>query len=370
MKVLQVPPYAPPMRGGSEIYAFTLSKQLKEQGHYVEIFCAHWPRWTKKIDNIDGIPVWRFMTTMYMLDVNPLSFFWQYVYKRVGEFDILHAHSYIYFLVNQVAAVRFVKRFPFILHLHGGLGFLPSSAFGPLNTIFKTGYDKTVGPITVRRADKVIACSESDKRLAIKELWADPDKIVVIPNAIEESQFYYREPEKPIVTFIGRLTTMKGADQFPTIIRRVTKCIPNVQFNIIGEGMLEEGLKQTLKNYDVKFFGSIPHERIPKILAKSSMLMLPTRMEGMPLVVLEAMASGKPCVVYDVGGVAEIVQDDITGFCPKVGRVGEFSDRIIQIIENESLRRLLGRNGRKLIDLKHTWKANADAVMKVYKQFV
>jgi len=372
VNILQVPPYAPPMEGGSERYCFNLSKILSSKGHHVEIYTSKIPPTTPYFETREGIPITRFFCHSYLLQINPLSFFWKALSKEVSRFDIVHVHSYIYFLANQTATVRLFKKFPFILHLHGGLDYIQPSLLGYKASALKIIYDQTLGPYTMRMADKIIPCCETDAKTAISRFGANPEKITVIPNSVYVDMFHVSDHSNPVnIVYIGRLSGLKGSYQLPQLVRYLyQKLGKKIKFTIVGDGQLRRWLEKNLKGYPVIFTGSIPNKQIPDILQKAGVLILPSFLEGFPLVNIEAMASSVPVVCYDVGGCWEIVKDGETGFLVPPGDLRMFKDRIEYLVENDSERRRMGRNGRKLVERKYSWKKSVVKVEEVYRDII
>ena len=370
MRILQVPPYAPPMEGGSERYCFNLSKKLLSKGHDVEIYTSQFPRDTPAYQVIEGVPVTRFFCHAYMLQVNPLCFFWKKLLDRIDEIDLVHAHSYIYFLANQTAVVRLLRRFPFILHLHGGLGYIPPSLMGYKAAMMKIFYDRTVGPFTMKTADRLIACCETDRMMAVEKFGVDADRVITIYNPVEVDSFSMSKHGNPCnVVFIGRLTALKGGHHIPTILKELwERHGDSVRFTIVGDGQLRVWMRDKTQGLPITFTGVIPNHRVPGILRNAGVLILPSFLEGFPLVNIEALASGVPVVSYDVGGCSEIVDDGRTGFLIPAGDRDSFVDRVSYLIENSDERRRMGRVGRRIVEERHSWKTALGKIEKVYEE--
>ena len=264
-----------------------------------------------------------------------------------------------------------MRRFPFILHLHGGLEYIPPSLMGVKASAMKIFYDASLGPYTIQAADRVIACCETDRRRAINFFGADPDRIVAVPNCVDAGLFRMSPPHNPVnVTFIGRLTELKGCHQLPQIIKTITRNHRNVRFTVVGGGALEQSLRQSLKNEPVTFTGAVPNTEIPNILERTQVLILPSFLEGFPLVTLEAHASGVPVVCYDVGGCWEAVKTGETGALVPVGDVKRFTEELEWIIEAEKARVNMGKMGRKNVLEKYDWPVAVRRIIGVYKSVI
>ena len=375
MRVLMVPGFAPSAyarnEGGSERYCFNLSKRLQALGHELTIYTSKYPLNTPIYELYDGVPIIRFRTWYFAMQINPLSFLWKALDRHLNEFDIVHAHSYIFFVANNVALLRKMKRFPFILHLHGGLEYIAPSLMGVKASAMKIFYDALIGPLTIQAADRVISCCETDRRRAIKTFGADPDKVVTIPNCVDSTKFRETTPQNPMnVTYIGRLTELKGSHQLPYIVKAICRRHRNVRFTIIGGGVLEEPLRQALKNYPVTFLGRVPNEAIPDVLAESSILILPSFLEGFPLVTLEAHASAVPVVCYDVGGCWEAVKTGETGALVPVGDAKRFVEALSWVIDDKEARVNMGKIAKKRVLERYDWPVAVKKILEVYHNTV
>jgi glycosyltransferase involved in cell wall biosynthesis len=131
------------------------------------------------------------------------------------------------------------------------------------------------------------------------------------------------------------------------------------------------GRKDAIKGYETiihlkKFFcviecWDIPHEKMPIYYNSADVFVLPSLYEGMPLTVLEAMACGIPIVAYNVGGLSDVVFNDVNGYLVELGNFNELLEKIRLAYENK---KRLGRNGRKLTEIIF----NLDFVSKRYKE--
>jgi len=170
------------------------------------------------------------------------------------------------------------------------------------------------------------AVGEAVRRFAISEIGLDPARITVIPNGIEPADLDRADPgrvrqkfgissEAPLLGTIGRLHPQKGVDLLLRALQELKGQFPALKTLIVGEGPALPALRALASDLglvqDVIFTGL--RRDVPDILAALDLLVLASRWEGMPNVVLEAFAAGKAVVATRVGAVEEIVQDGETG---------------------------------------------------------
>jgi glycosyltransferase involved in cell wall biosynthesis len=173
--------------------------------------------------------------------------------------------------------------------------------------------------LTGRWVDRYVCVSQSVADFSIKQGGLPPEKLVVIPNGVDLDKYPARQPAdlrafgiaagRRVVTFVGRLEPQKGGDWLIEAAPRWLAELPDCDLLLVGEGPLRGSLETAAKAAGiaerVHFVGWRPG--VPEILAASSLLVLPSAWEGMPNVVLEAMASRRPVVATDVEGVRELL---------------------------------------------------------------
>lgn len=359
MNILQVSPYSRLFAGGSQNFCYELSKQLFQRNHDITIWTSRYPRTLSKVDTTYGFPIKRLFMLHNVWQLNPTTML-PTVLGEIDKYDIVHAHSYIFFSTNQLAFYRKLKRFPFVLHLHGGLGDLNASLVGKKKFVTKRLYDKTIGKATIKTADAIISVSKSDADFVIEHYNVAKDKICVIPNAVDVKRFTKSNAES-VATYVGRLTLWKGSKQMPKIFNQLVD--KGVSVNVVGYGPELDYLKKNCGE-QVNFFGFVPNQKIPEVLMNTEVLMLPSFMEGLPTVCLEAMASGVPSVAYDVGGVKECVRNGITGYVVKKGDVNGFVDKTLRIIEDNGFRDKCLEIARAEYD----WRVVTNKIENVYQK--
>jgi glycosyltransferase involved in cell wall biosynthesis len=168
------------------------------------------------------------------------------------------------------------------------------------------------------RGEHISAIASVSNKMARKLLKMGNKNVTVLPQQIEWDRFNVQKSKEIldennihgdfIVGFVGRLSPEKNIP----IILYCAKYLPNISFVIVGDGPQEKPLKQMasdLKN--VYFVGK--RNDVEKFYAAFDLLILPSSIEGLPLVILESLTAGTPVVASDVGSISEIVLDGITG---------------------------------------------------------
>ncbi|MDP8230602.1 MAG: glycosyltransferase [Candidatus Gorgyraea atricola] len=234
-----------------------------------------------------------------------------------------------------------------IFHIHGG-GF---HLFHDRGTILRKFFIRKVLDIT----DSIIVLSESCL-LDIKGITKNRN-IKVIPNPIDTSDFISirgsRDNSSLNVFTAGRLYWLKGTYDILDIIPRILKEIPGVKFHLAGDGDVEK-VREIVRNKGIEknvfLPGWLDKHGLIKNLKDAGIFLLPSYTEGLPVAMLEAMASGLPVVSTRVGGIPELVEDGVNGFLVEPGEKQKLGNRIIKLLKDADLRNRMGKNNIDKID--------------------
>ncbi|MCC6790803.1 MAG: glycosyltransferase family 4 protein [Thermomicrobiales bacterium] len=232
---------------------------------------------------------------------------------------------------------------------------------------------------TIRSVDAMIAVSSalSERMCQL----ATPKQVKIIPNGVNLDVFtpidrnHARRqlglPEEiPIILFVGSLLPVKGVQHLIGAFHRVRERVPDAMLVLVGEGSLRSELEATAERLGVdqavRFAGRQARELIPTWMAAADLLTLPSENEGMPLVVLEAMASGLPVVASDVGGIGEAMGFPRPGILTPPGDEAILASAIVELLLDPVLRRRMGMHGRNR-SRSLTWSANAESTVQLYR---
>lgn len=208
--------------------------------------------------------------------------------------------------------------------------------------------------LAFRSSRAIVANSEVVAAYIARHYWAPRAPIRVIHNAIDTAYFRpcptgesSRLPG-PIVS-IGRLVPQKNHALFLEAAGQLARQCPEAEFMIVGDGPLRPVLETQARalglNGCVTFTGE--RDDIDAILRAASLFWLTSRWEGMPNVVLEAMASGVPVIATDVAGVRELLHPGIEGFIVPAGEVGGFVEHSRRLLRDAGLRQRLRAAARE-----------------------
>ena len=210
----------------------------------------------------------------------------------------------------------------------------------------------------------------------------NPAKLVVIPNSVDAELFaratpadltqFGISPGSRVLISIGRIERQKGFDVLLDAVASRNPFPDDVCFLIVGDGpeldiIREQAERNGLTNR-VRFPGR--RDDVPNLLAASTAFVLSSRWEGMPNVVLEAMAAGLPVITTQVEGVSELIQDGVNGLTVAPEEPGELANAILRILSQPDFGRNAGVISQTIVKKEFTIQAAVAAYAKLYLQLL
>lgn len=237
------------------------------------------------------------------------------------------------------------------------------------------------------RVDRII-CVSAGVRDSYAEVGVDPRKLRVVRNGIRPtptacSREAVRERlglslDRPVVLSVGRMIDVKGHLFTLRAIAEVVRRRPDVLFVWVGGGPLEDELRRRVRDLGLQesvwFAGQ--REDVPDLICSADLFLLASMVEGLPLVVLEAMAAGRPVVATRVCGTSEVVQDGVTGRLVESGRLDGSGDTaaltaaILEPLEDPDLAAAWGSAGRALFESEFTCARMARETAAIYDELI
>ena len=218
----------------------------------------------------------------------------------------------------------------------------------------------------------LIAVSEEEVREALRLGYA-PERVHLIPNGVaacEEGCVTVRAAGRLHVGFFGRLTRQKGPDVLIEAASDVILHVPHVTFMIYGDGELAEVLRGQVEalqlTANVQFRGACGQGEAVARMRESDVVVVPSRWEGCPYVVLEAFQAGVPVVASSVGGVPDLIRDGVNGVLVAGGSAEALCDGLLTVLRDPDRRQRLAEQGRAMVAA-HTRESMAAAVAAVYR---
>ncbi len=177
-------------------------------------------------------------------------------------------------------------------------------------------------------------------------------KLHIVHCGIEPERYAPQSgrPASQNLVFIGRMSAVKGVPVLLNAMAGVVANVPEARLVMIGDGPDRAALEQDVRvaglDGIVDFVGYKSQDEVAQILAQSDALVLPSFAEGVPVVLMEAMAAGLPVVATRIAGIPELVEDGISGFVVAPGDEDTLSEAITTLLGNQDLRDQMGQQGR------------------------
>lgn len=232
--------------------------------------------------------------------------------------------------------------------------------------------------------DAAATVTVSDYNLAYlrEQYGSDADKAVRIYNGMDLSKFPYSEfgtRERHILA-VGRLVPKKGFDVLLDAIALLKKQNVDMRCTLVGSGKLEKELADKIEALgiggSITMAGPMPQQDIIRMMKAANMVVAPCVVsedgdrDGLPTVLLEAMALGTPVISTQVAGIPELVSDGLTGLCVPERDPQALADAMKRLLDDHDLCRTLSRNGRDLIEREYDEDRNAAQLRRVFEQAV
>jgi glycosyltransferase involved in cell wall biosynthesis len=279
----------------------------------------------------------------------------------------------VYLLIPMIISKLLKKKIILMAPGQGSLVYKRAFCKGFLNgnyLVFITLY--TLERISYRISDRIVV--QSSNLIKAFNIQKYSYKICVAGCHIDLSLFPSKENYSKngrIIGYIGRLDEGKGVMNFLKAIHIILKTDDDLKFLIAGSGPLSDRIineKNGKLSGKLDFIGWIPHEKVANYLNTLTLLVLPTYSEGVPNIILEAMASGTVVLATGVGGIPDIIKDGETGFILDSNSPESISEGILKVLENPNIDRIT-KNARLFVEKNFTYEADRMRWEKIFKNF-
>jgi D-inositol-3-phosphate glycosyltransferase len=384
--------------GGMNVYVRDLGRELDRRGIQVDVFTRsqnpHLPHIMHRL-GLHG--------QVIHIPAGPEEPYSKYkVYDHLDEFtagvhrfaqregaayDVLHSHYWLSGLVAEKLRAAWGAPVVQMFHTLGYLKNLIAQNAAEHEPDLRLQMETHI----CRQVDQIVAATPAEQAQLVDYYHADPARITVIPPGVDVQRFHPIPPALArqainapaagrLILFVGRIEPLKGID---TLLRAIALCVQDrivcadqLSVAIIGgdpaandnaEMERLKALRAELGLQDlVTFLGAREQDTLNYYYAAADVLVMPSHYESFGMVALEAMACGTPVVASDVGGLAHLVQDGITGLRVPNGNPVALSEALEKVMLNPALRAQLSRQA---VEYAHSyrWENIADRVLQVYK---
>lgn len=255
--------------------------------------------------------------------------------------------------------VLFVRRLPvpvvYTAHHTYRQAFVPSDPRRVLAPLEGVGY---------RRAARVLAISDSTAD-AVLAMNVPASRVAVVPPGIDLPELNAAVREQGRMLYVGRLEREKGPLAAVRLMRRVLARRPGWSGVVIGTGRLDRQVREAASDFkQIEVLGRVDDGTVATELARASVVLMPSRFEGLGLVALEAQARGTPVVGYDVTGLRDAVRDG--GTLVEEDDEEAFFRAALRVLEDDAYAAELGVRGRDFVAREHSWDVVGTLLRQAY----
>jgi glycosyltransferase involved in cell wall biosynthesis len=392
--------------GGPQTYMQMATKMLREHGNQVSIFGMQDEANRNQPDAVYFVQPMELLKTAHSASIRERvggasRALWSSEASRKIQallssrhFDLAHIHNFRYELSPSILSALKRRGLPIVQTLHDYSLLCPRGCFyserigvcekcriyryyqapltrcikGSLSRSFFAAVDLAIHRflgIIERNVDLFIAPSRFLQKIYI-EYGIPENKIYFLPNAFEMRPYLQQEASRYCV-FVGALRRLKGV----YTILAVAKKLPSISFVIIGDGEEYDNLKAeiaSLELFNVSLAGHLTGKVLRDVMARAQMLLIPSEWyENCPMVILEAYALKKPVIGARIGGIPELVEDNVTGILFEPTNVEDLVEKIVYLDSRPELGLRMGEEGRKRLEQNYNTPRHYGGLMNAYR---
>ena len=291
--------------------------------------------------------------------------------------QIVHTHSSKAGILGRWAA--WVARVPVIVHTVHGWGHTVYN--NPVKRGVFTFLEKKSADIS----DRLIVVSYLNAEKGMADGIGNEQKYTTIHSSIDLDDFtdpvcdvpalkkqLGLSPESPVIGTVARFSPQKNPADFVRVAAEVKKQVPQAQFLYIGDGPLRSETEELIEELDLTSDIFLPGLRrdVPQLLKCMDVFILSSLWEGLPRVIPQAMAAGLPVVANGVDGVCEIIKDQVNGFLIPPEDVSLMAKRIVQILQDSTLREKMIGEGSRTAEKEFSLKGMVKIIEDLYEELI
>jgi len=342
--------------GGAQKQLLTLIRHLDKKRFHLFLFTAKDGLLLPEALSINGLTIKK--SICLERPINPLKDLLALIeihrFIKKNNIEIVHTHSSKAGILGRLAA-RLAK-VKIIIHAVHGWSF---NDYQPrVERLFFIWLER----LSARFSDKLIVASNYDRQKGLDNHIGRENKYTLIHYGIDYTEFNIREQNirkelridanDLVVGMVSCFKPQKSPQDFIKLAFLVSKALPNVKFLLVGDGILHGKIEKLIHKFNLQKQVILTGWRrdIPRILSAIDIFVLTSLWEGLPIAVLEAMASNKPVISTDTGGVREVITEGKSGFLVLPGDMLKMSERLAVLLKDKNLRAEMGQNARDSLD--------------------
>lgn len=342
--------------GGAQKQLLTLINNLDKGKFDIFLFTA---RQGLLLEDALGIKALKVIKSRFLeRPINPLkdflAFIEIYLFIKKNRIQIVHTHSSKAGIIGRFAAE--LAKVKIILHtVHGW-------SFNDYQSKLKRRFYIWLEQLCANFTDRMIVVSNYDREKGLQNYIGEQDKYRLIRYGIDYTEFGIKDNSirkelgiangDLLVGMVACFKPQKSPQDFIKLAFLVNKDLSNIKFILTGDGELRRKIERLTRklNLQKQVFLLGWRRDIPRILSALDVCVLTSLWEGLPIAVLEAMAASLAVVVSDTGGISEIISDGETGFLVPPADLEKFSQKLILLLRDKTLRLRMGKMAKESLD--------------------
>lgn len=355
----------PPYIGGLERVAMELSEQLALNGNNVIVLTSDMDaKGVSKVEQKTNLLIKRLRSFRFAHTTFIPFLFWELL--KIKKPAVFHLHLAQAYVPEMVWFVSKIRNIPYIVHFH-----LDVDPSGPLGFIF-IFWKKYIQTLVMKGASKVITLSQDQTKLVRERYELAKDRVEFLSNGVSEKFFAIGDQERIFhspsrLLFVGRLASQKRPER---LIEAMSLLTTSVLLDVVGDGEDREKLEKLVHNLsltNIIFHGIKQGDELIDFYKNADIFILPSEKEGMPLVLLEAMATGLPIIGSDVLGIHELI--DGIGVLVENPNPTNFAHAIDNLLADKNKMSELSRKSA-FHAKQYSWSNLADKLEIIYKELI
>ena len=360
-----------PHVGGGNQHVEQIGRELVRRGHKVTVWCADVPAHEERRFTRGGVDVIRIPPSRVLGGVDPLV---SVADLDLSDVDVVHLHDTLPVLIRRTLAKAKGAGKPVVTTYHND--YVKTSAAGKLSKRLRWA---TQGRRTLHSSDSRIVLTQFFERLLRKK--GGKGNLEVIPNGFspvedppeQPSGLVDRVQSRPLVSFVGRLSDQKGVDVLMDAFDSYGED-PGFDLAIAGKGelsgWLEERHSRSSARDRISVLGLVSDAEKRWLYENSAAIAIPSRFEGLPTVLLEAMHAGTPVVMADVNGLGGLVEGCGSGLSVPSEDPPSLATAISEVALADSEARSRWGSAGQEASREYQWDRVTDRVLEVYRKVV
>jgi len=397
LRVLHILDHSIPLHSGYAFRSLALLTEQRRMGW--ETLHLTTPKQGSTVADQEEVDGWVFHRTRTDKEMTGIrGYFGQMAatQKRIEELvkrlrpDILHPHSPV---LNAIPAIRAGRKLglPVVYEMRASWEDAAVDHGTTVEGSLRYKISRTLETWALRRADAVTTICEGLRKDIVSRGGIAPEKVTVIPNAVDVDSFAYEPAAEPalraalgldgcvVLGFAGSFYGYEGLDLLLDAAKQLLPKHPDLKILLVGGGPQDAALREQAKrlglNDRVVFTGRVPHSEVQRYYGQIDLLCYPRKSMRLtdlvtPLKPLEAMAQGKLLVASDVGGHRELIRDGETGALFRAGDADALTSVISRMLANRENWEKMRKAGRTFVENERTWARSAANYRSVYRELL